>query len=126
MGSRAYDSMDESRWRSLGAASLTLLALVVLAPLSLAVALLLAPSAFGVESGCFGAVGAEGSDGDAYIEAAAVAGAIGWMAVFVAVLFAQIAERARTALVLTLAWFAAYVAACVAAAAVVGPAPCPG
>lgn len=101
MGSRAYDSMDESRWRSLGAASLTLPALVVLAPLSLAV-------------------------GDAYIEAAAVAGAIGWMAVFVAVLFAQIAERARTALVLTLAWFAAYVVACVAAAAVVGPAPCPG
>lgn len=55
-----------------------------------------------------------------------MAGAVGWMAVFVAVLFAQIAERARTALVLTLEWFAAYVAACVAAAAVVGPAPCPG
>lgn len=116
--------MDRPSWRIFSAANLSLLTLVTLALLSVLVGLLLAPTWFGIESGCIGVAAAEGGRGDACVEAAAVAGAVGWMTVFVVVLFAHIAERPRLAATLTLSWSGAYVSGCVAAAAAIGPAPC--
>jgi len=123
--SHALGGYERPRRRRVGAPSLTLLELLVLAPLSLWIGLWWAPDAFDVEWGCAGALTTQSTRGELYGELAAVAGSLGWLVVFVAFLFAHIAEQSQLAAALPTAWFAVYAGGCVVAAAAVGPALCP-
>jgi hypothetical protein len=50
---------------------------------------------------------------------------MGWIGVFLGVLYGSIAERRGLVLLLPLVWFVVFVVAALVAAAVVGPVPCP-
>jgi hypothetical protein len=113
------------RHRSLSAEALSVVEILVLAPLAAVLAFWVVPNAFEIDWSCVSALGVEGTRGDSFAQVVAVAGTIGWVGVFLGVLAAQIAERPRLAAALPIAWFALLVAGMTIAAAVVGPAPCP-
>jgi len=100
------------------------LEVVVLAPLSAALVVRLVPAAFDVEWECSGGYGVVRTAGDEYVSAFPVVGAAGWLAVAIAVLFAQIFEQRRAGLVLPVAWFAVLVVSAIVAAAAIAPASC--
>lgn len=97
----------------------------LLGPLAAVLVLVVFPRVFGIDSACVTATGSVTTDGDVYVSAFAVLGTAGWLAVFLGVVYASIAERTRAVMLLPAAWFAALVAAALVAAALVGPAPCP-
>ena len=113
------------QWRRPGAATLSVIEIVLLAPLAALLAFWLIPRAFGIEWSCVGGTGIASSDGESFAESVAVFGTIGWFVVLLATLFANIAERERVAAALPVAWFLVLVTAMTIAASSVGPAPCP-
>ena len=111
--------------RSLSAETLSVVEILVLAPLAAVLAFWIVPSAFEIDWSCVTVLGVESTRGDSFARVVAVSGSIGWVFVFLGVLFAQIAERPRLAAALPIAWFVLLVGAMTIAAAAVGPAPCP-
>lgn len=100
-------------------------AIVLLGMLAAPLVLIAVPRAFGIEWACIGETGVQRTAGDTYIEALAVLGTIGWLAVLVGAIYASIAERRRLVVLLPTLWFVSLVSAALVAAAAVGPAPCP-
>ena len=108
------------------AGAVSALELVLLSPLSAILVVVEIPRSFGIQSACLVAgVGVVRVRGDLYVEGFTVLGAVGWLAVFAAMLFAGIGERRVIMLLLPALWFATYVLAALAVAVPVGPAPCP-
>lgn len=70
-----------------------------------------------------GRYGVQATRGDPFGDAVTVAGTFGWLAVFVAVLFAHIAERPRLAAVIPLAWFVGLVLTTLIVAATIARCP---
>jgi hypothetical protein len=102
-----------------------MLEILVLGSLAAYLVLLAIPAAFTIESDCVGSYGLERVSGDSYFAAAVVLGTFGWVGVAMGALFAQIAESARTALLLPAVWFVVFVGGFLVAAAAMGPRPCP-
>jgi hypothetical protein len=100
------------------------LEILILAPLAAVVVLGVVPSVFEIEWECVRGYGVVRTVGDSYLTGFAVAGAVGWIAVLAAMIFAHIAERPRIAMALPIAWFAVLVAASLAVGAAIGPATC--
>lgn len=123
--SHALSSRRRHRRRHISVPSLSLLEIVVLAPLAAVLALWAIPDAFGIEWSCVGTYGTLTTRGDSFGDAVAVAGTFGWLAVFIAVVFAHIAERPRLAVALPLVWFVGLVGTTLVVAATIGPLPCP-
>lgn len=109
----------------LTAGTLSLVEILVLAPLAAVLAFWLIPKAFGIEWSCVTGTGIGNTDGESFAENVAVFGTIGWFVVFLGTLFAHIADRERLTAVLPIAWFLVLFTAMVVAAASIGPAPCP-
>lgn len=117
---------DTKRHRRLiPSSSLSALEIIVLAPAAALLALWVIPGVFDIEWNCVGQFGAQTTRGDSFGDALTVAGTLGWVAVFVATLYAHIAERPRIAVLIPLCWFVVLVVGTFAAAVVVGPATCP-
>ena len=110
--------------RSLPSGLLCGLEILVLGPLAALLVLWVIPSAFEIEWACVGAYGVLRQAGDSYVAGFGVAGTFGWLAVFVAAIFANIAEVRWLPIVLPVAWFLALVAASLVVAASIGPQPC--
>jgi hypothetical protein len=118
--------LTESRPRRRpSAGALSLIEVLVLAPLAALLAFWLIPKVFGVEWSCVSGSGVGNTAGDSFAESLAVFGTIGWFVVLLATLFAHIADRERLAVALQIAWFLVLFAAMTIAAASIGPAPCP-
>ena len=111
--------------RKLPTGALILVETLVLAPLAALLAFWLIPNAFGVEWSCVTGTGIRNAGGERFAENVAVFGTVGWFAVLLGALFAQIADRERLAAALPVAWFVLLVTAMTIAAAAIGPAPCP-
>ena len=101
------------------------LGFVLLGPLGGVLVLGAIPDAFGIESSCVTQTGAVNTQGDVYVRTFAVVGTLGWLAVFGGVLFATIVGRRTVVMLLPALWFVVLVLAALAAATVIGPAPCP-
>ena len=112
------------RSRSLPSGLLCGLEILVLGPLAALLVLWVIPSAFEIHWGCVTGSGVLRQAGDSYAAGFAVAGTFGWLAVFVAAIFANIAEVRWLPIVLPVAWFLALVAASLVVAASIGPQPC--
>ena len=119
------EQLETGRRRRPRATTLSMVEILVLAPLAALLAFWLVPAAFDVEWSCVGGLGPVSSDGEAFAQTLAVFGSAGWLVVLLGTLFALIAERDRLAAILPIAWFVVLVAAMTIAAASVGPAPCP-
>jgi hypothetical protein len=119
------ETAQSGHHRRLTAGTLSLIELLVLAPLAAILAFWLIPEAFGVEWSCVTRTGIGNTDGESFAENIAVFGTIGWFVVFIGTLFAHIADRERLAAALPIAWFLLLVTAMTIAAASIGPAPCP-
>lgn len=104
---------------------LSVLEVLVLGPLAALLVLRVIPSAFGVEWECVGEYGRERVAGDSYLAGFSVAGTLGWIAVIVGVLYAQIGESGRLAVLLPLAWFVVLVLTSLVVAASMGSQLCP-
>lgn len=98
--------------------------ILILAPLAAVVVLGVVPSVFEIEWECVRGYGVVRTVGDSYLTGFAVVGAVGWIAVLAAMIFAHISERPRVAMALPLAWFAALVLASLVVGAAIGPATC--
>jgi hypothetical protein len=109
----------------LSAGVVSALGFLLLGPLAAVITLGLVPRAFEIESQCVGAFGSVPSGGDTYVGAVVAVGTLGWLAAFLGVLFAGVAEQPRVLVLLPLVWFGVLVAAALVAAAFVGPALCP-
>jgi len=105
---------------------LSVLEILVLGLLSAFVVLQLVPATVGIEWQCVGTYGVQRIAGDSYLDAASVVGTFGWLAVAAGVLYAQIAESRRLAVLLPLAWFGVFVSGSVITAISMGPQLCPG
>ena len=123
--SQALDSHRQHKRPHVSAPSVSLLEIVVLAPVAAILTLWVIPDAFGIEWSCVGRYGVQATRGDSFGDAVTVGGTVGWLAVLIAVLFANIAERPRLAALLPVVWFVVLVLATLIAAATVGSAPCP-
>jgi hypothetical protein len=98
--------------------------LAILAPLSAVLVLGVVPSTFDIESECVRGYGVVRTVGDSYLASFAVLGAVGWVGVVAATIYAHISERPRLATVVPIAWFAALVASSVVSGLAIGPATC--
>ncbi len=98
--------------------------ILVLGPLAALLVLWIIPSLFGIEWACVGGSGVLHQAGDSYVAGFGVAGTFGWLAVFVAAIFASIAEVRWLPVVLPVAWFLTLVAGSLVVAASIGPQPC--
>jgi hypothetical protein len=116
--------MSADRWHGPSAGWAGTLEVAFLAPLSAVLVLGVIPALFSIEWECSIGYGVVRTAGDEYLSAFAVVGAVGWLAVLVGMLFAQIREQRELGLLLPLAWFVVIVLASVVAAATIGPAPC--
>ncbi|MCI0636357.1 MAG: hypothetical protein L0206_20945 [Actinobacteria bacterium] len=123
--SHALDVSERHRGHRITASSLGVLGLVLLAPLSVVLVMFAIPSFFEIDWACIGPTGTASRPGDLYIGLAAVAGTLGWILVFLGVLFAYIAERQRLAALLPVTWFVVLAGGATIAAAAIGPSPCP-
>ena len=123
--SHTLNSISRHQRRRALPPALSVVEIFVLAPIAAILALWVIPDAFGIEWSCVGRYGVQGTRGDSFGDAVTVGGAFGWLAVFVAVLFAHIAERPRLAAVIPLAWFVGLVLTTLIVAATIGPLPCP-
>ncbi len=112
------------RSRSVPPGLLCALEILVLGPLAAFLVLWVIPSAFEIEWACLGVSGVLHQPGDSYVAGFTVAGTFGWLAVFVAAIFASIAEVRWLPVVLPVAWFLALVAGSLIVAASIGPQPC--
>lgn len=83
------------------------------------------PAAFDIEWSCVSSEGVARRSADSYGDGVVLAGTLGWLLVGVAALLAIIGEQRRVAALLPLAWFAAFVAGALVAAAAIGPQLCP-
>lgn len=113
------------RSRLIGSGFLGAFEILVLGSLAACIVLLVIPSALTIESDCVGEHGRERITGDSYFAAAAVVGTFGWLAVTAGAIYAQIAESARLALLLPIAWFVVFVGGFFVIAAAIGPQLCP-
>ena len=123
--SHVLSSINRHRRRRALPPALSVVEILVLAPVAAILALWVIPDAFGIEWSCVGRYGVQATRGDSFGDAVTVGGTFGWLAVFVAVLFAHIAERPRLAAVIPLAWFVGLVLTTLIVAATIGPLPCP-
>ena len=98
--------------------------IAILAPLAAVVVLGVVPSAFDIEWECVRGYGVVRTVGDSYLTSFAVIGAVGWVGVVAATLYAHISERPRVAAALPLVWFAALVTSSLVAGVAIGPATC--
>jgi hypothetical protein len=87
--------------------------------------LVVIPRGFDIESSCISATGVQRTGGDDYVGGLVLVGTLGWLATFLGMIFANIADRRRLAALLPVLWFSALVAAALAVAVLVGPTPCP-
>lgn len=83
------------------------------------------PRVFAIESSCVGPTGVQTSAGDTYVGAFVVLGTLGWLAVFLGLIYVSIAERRDVIVLLPLVWFVALVLPALAVAVLLGPEPCP-
>jgi hypothetical protein len=104
---------------------LAVLETLFLGILAAALVLYVFPRGFAIESQCVGPTGQQTTAGDTYIGAFVALGTLGWLGVFLGVLYGSIAERRGLVLVLPLAWFVALVVPALVVAALLGPEPCP-
>ena len=111
--------------RKPSSASLGLLEIVVLGPLAAFLVVYLIPSLMGLDWNCVGAFGPQRLSGDTYIAGVMVLGTLGWLLVALGVLFAQIAESERLAVLLPVAWFLLLVLSSLVISAAMGPKYCP-
>jgi len=105
--------------------SLGLLEIFVLGPIAAFLVLRFIPSSFGVDWECVGAYGRQRVAGDTYLAGMVVVGTFGWLFVALGVLFAQIAESGRLAVLLPVAWFLLLVLSSFAISAAMGSDLCP-
>jgi len=103
----------------------SLLGFLLLGPLAGVLVIVAIPDAFGIESSCVTQTGAVTTAGDAYVEAFAVLGTLGWLATFAGVIAASIVGRRTVVMLLPALCFVVLALAALVAAAFVGPAPCP-
>ncbi|MGH3128467.1 MAG: hypothetical protein ACRDPX_11145 [Gaiellaceae bacterium] len=106
-------------------ASLGLVEILVLGPLAAFLVVYLIPSQVGLDWDCVGAFGPQRLSGDTYFAGMMVVGTFGWLLVGLGVLFAQIAESERLAVLLPVAWFLLLVLSSLAISAAMGPESCP-
>jgi hypothetical protein len=111
--------------RHVHAGTVGALEIVVLGLLAAYLVLRVVPSAFEIEWDCVSDLGHQRILGDSYLAGVVVAGTFGWLAVGVGVIYAQIAESPRVAVLLPIAWFGVLVAASLVAAGAMGPQLCP-
>ena len=123
--SQVLSSINRHQRRCALPPALSVVEILVLAPVAAILALWVIPGAFEIEWSCVGRYGVQATRGDSFGDAVTVGGTLGWLAVFVAVLFAHIAERPRLAALLPVVWFAVLILTTLIAAATIGPAPCP-
>jgi hypothetical protein len=97
----------------------------VLGPLAAFLVVYLIPSLVGLDANCVGALGSQRLSGDTYHAGMMVLGTFGWLLVALGVLYAQIAESERLAVLLPVAWFVLLILSSLAVAAGVGPQSCP-
>jgi len=105
--------------------SLGLLEVLVLGPIAAALVLRFIPSLFGVDWDCVGAYGRQRVAGDTYLAVMVVAGTFGWLLVALGMLFAQIADSERLAVLLPVVWFLVLVVSSFAFSAATGSEFCP-
>jgi hypothetical protein len=106
--------------------TLGFLEILVLGTLAAVLTLWAIPSAIGIEWECLaGSGGVEPGSGDFYLSGVVVLGTVGWLLVSIGVLYAQIFESRRGALLLPAAWFVAFVLGTLTVALVLGSQPCP-
>jgi len=111
--------------RNRSSASLGLLEILVLGPLAAFLVVYLIPSQVGLDWNCVGAFGPQRLSGDTYVAGVMVLGTLGWLLVALGVLFAQIAESERLAVLLPVAWFLLLVFSSLAISTAMGPESCP-
>jgi hypothetical protein len=104
---------------------LSTLEFLVLGPLAAVLVLVLIPRASGIESSCSGPFGLVSTEGDTYVGAMVALGTFGWIATFLGVVYASIAESRAAVLLLPAVFFAVLVLAGLVAATVIGPSHCP-
>ena len=103
-----------------------MLEILVLGPIAAVLVIGFIPSQFGVDWQCVGANGVQRVSGDTYLSGMIVAGTLGWFLVALGVLFAQIAESERLAVLLPVVWFFVLVVSAFALSAAIGSDLCPG
>jgi hypothetical protein len=101
------------------------LAFLILGLAAAALVLVVIPRGFDIESSCITATGLQRTGGDDYVGAFVLLGTLGWLATFLGMIFANIADRRRLAALLPFVWFSGLLVAALAVAILVGPAPCP-
>jgi hypothetical protein len=101
------------------------LAFLLLGLAAAALVLVVIPRGFDIESSCLTATGLQRTGGDDYVGGFVLLGTLGWLATFLGMIFANIADRRRLAALLPLLWFSGLVAAALAVAILLGPTPCP-
>jgi hypothetical protein len=121
------DPKDQRRsWSThIPAGPVSALEFLLLGVAAAAVVLLWIPSAFGIESSCVGAAGVLPTSGDTYIAGFVMLGTLGWLGVFLGMLYASIADRNDVVVLLPPVWFLTFVLAALVVAATLGPVPCP-
>jgi hypothetical protein len=105
--------------------SLAALETLLLGAIAAFLAFYVFPRAFGIESWCVGPTGQQTTAGDTYVGAFAVLGTLGWLGVFLGIVYASIAERRGVVLLLPLLWFLALTLPALGVAVILGPEPCP-
>ena len=113
------------RLHRVGSGTISAIEILVLGLLAAYVVLLAIPSAFEIQSQCVGQYGTQHIAGDSYFAAASVSGTLGWLAVALGALFAQISESPRIAMLLPLAWFILFVSIFGIVAVAISPQLCP-
>jgi hypothetical protein len=116
---------EESRFERLPVGPVSAFEFLLLGVLAAGLVLVVFPAVFDIESSCVGPGGTEPTEGDTYIGGLVVFGTLGWLAVFLGMLYASIAELRRAVVLLPLVWFAVFVVGAFLVAAVLGPEVCP-
>jgi hypothetical protein len=98
---------------------------ILLGVVAAALVLYVFPDVFAIESSCLGETGQQTTVGDTYIAAFVMLGTLGWLGVFLATIFASIADRRDVVVLLPVVWFLALVLTALAVAVVIGPVSCP-
>lgn len=114
-----------SESRSAQGGPVSALAFVLLGLAAAALVLLVIPGAFAIESSCVTSSGSTRTVGDTYIAGFVVLGTLGWLAAFLGMIYANIADRRDVAMLVPLVWSATLVLTALVVAALLGPAPCP-
>ena len=118
-------SFGESWLDRLPVGPLAVLETLLLGVLAAALVLYVFPRGFAIESQCVGPTGQQTTAGDTYVGAFVAFGTLGWLGVFLGVLYGSIAERRGLVLLLPALWFLALVIPALVVAVLLGPELCP-